>query len=131
VRAAVISIRKRKGMVLDPNDPDTRSDGSFFMNPLLSSAAYEDFARKAPDAPHFPAGDDMKLSAAWLIERAGFGKGFTHGNVGLSTKHTLAIVNRGGGPAAEVVELVRMIQDRVREVFGVEMHPEPNFVGVK
>ncbi|MGZ5445144.1 MAG: UDP-N-acetylmuramate dehydrogenase [Thermoanaerobaculia bacterium] len=131
VRAAVIAIRKRKGMVLDPNDPDTRSDGSFFMNPVLSSAAYADFARKAPDAPHFPAGDDMKLSAAWLIERAGFGKGFTHGNVGLSTKHTLAIVNRGGGTAAEVVELVRMIQDRVREVFGVEMHPEPNFVGVK
>lgn len=129
IRQAVIAIRKRKGMVLDPNDPDTRSDGSFFMNPVLSSTAWEELARKAPDAPHFPAGDGVKLSAAWLIERAGFGKGFTHGNVGLSTKHTLAIVNRGGGTAAEVVQLVRMIQDRVREVFGVEIHPEPNFVG--
>ena len=129
VRDAVIAIRKRKGMVLDPNDPDTRSDGSFFMNPVLSAAAYEELARTAPDAPHFPAGDDVKLSAAWLIEHAGFHKGFTHGNVGLSTKHTLAIVNRSGGTAAQVVELVTMIQDRVRERFGVELHPEPNFIG--
>ena len=129
VRDAVIAIRKRKGMVLDPDDPDTRSDGSFFMNPVLSSADYASFAQKAPDAPHFPACDDVKLSAAWLIEHAGFGKGFTHGNVGLSTKHTLAIINRGGGTAAEVVELVGMIRQRVRETFGVEIHPEPNFIG--
>jgi UDP-N-acetylmuramate dehydrogenase len=129
VRGAVITIRKRKGMVLDPHDPDTRSDGSFFMNPVMSAEAYAELARIAPDAPHFPAGDDVKLSAAWLIEHAGFAKGFTHGNVGLSTKHSLAIVNRGGGRAAEVVELVRMIQDRVREKFGVELHPEPNFIG--
>jgi UDP-N-acetylmuramate dehydrogenase len=129
VREAVIAIRKRKGMVLDPGDPDTRSDGSFFMNPVIPAAAYAEFARKAPDAPHFPSGDDVKLSAAWLIEHAGFSKGFTHGRVGLSTKHTLAIVNRGGGTAAEVLELVGMIQGRVREAFGVEMHPEPNFIG--
>ncbi len=129
VRESVIAIRKRKGMVLDPTDPDTRSDGSFFMNPVIPSVAYDEFARKAPDAPHFPAGDDVKLSAAWLIEHAGFGKGFTHGNVGLSTKHTLAVVNRGGGTAAEVIELVRMIQAKVRDTFGVEIHPEPNFVG--
>ncbi|HEX6098271.1 MAG TPA: UDP-N-acetylmuramate dehydrogenase [Thermoanaerobaculia bacterium] len=129
VREAVIAIRKRKGMVLDPGDPDTRSDGSFFMNPVIPAAAYAEFARKAPDAPHFPAGDDVKLSAAWLIEHAGFSKGFAHGRVGLSTKHTLAIVNRGGGTAAEVLELVGMIQARVREAFGVEMHPEPNFIG--
>jgi UDP-N-acetylmuramate dehydrogenase len=129
VRDAVIAIRKRKGMVLDPADPDTRSDGSFFMNPVIAAEDYAEFARKTPNAPHFPAGDDVKLSAAWLIEHAGFGKGFTHGNVGLSTKHTLAIVNRGGGTAAEVVELVRMIQSRVREVFGVEIYPEPNFIG--
>ncbi|HYI07681.1 MAG TPA: UDP-N-acetylmuramate dehydrogenase [Thermoanaerobaculia bacterium] len=130
VREAVIAIRKRKGMVLDPTDPDTRSDGSFFMNPVLPAVAYEDFALRAPDAPHYPSGDEVKLSAAWLIERAGFTKGFTHGNVGLSTKHTLAIVNRGGGTAREVLELVRMIQERVREQFGVEMHPEPNFIGM-
>lgn len=129
VRDAVIAIRKRKGMVLDPDDPDTRSDGSFFMNPVIPSAAYAEFARKAPAAPHYPSGDDVKLSAAWLIEHAGFGKGFTHGNVGLSAKHTLAIVNRGGGTAAEVVELVRMIQGRVRDVFGVDIQPEPYFVG--
>lgn len=130
VRASVIAIRKRKGMVLDPRDPDTRSDGSFFMNPVLTAQQYATFAKRAPDAPHYPAGEEIKLSAAWLIEHAGFEKGFTHGNVGLSTKHTLAIVNHGRGTAAEVVELVRMIQEQVREKFGVEMHPEPKFVGV-
>jgi len=129
VRDAVIAIRRRKGMVLDPDDPDTRSDGSFFMNPIVSPEQYEAFARIAPDAPHFPSGGAVKLSAAWLIEHAGFHKGFVHGNVGLSSKHSLALINRGGGTAAEVVELVTLIQDRVREAFGVEIHPEPNFVG--
>lgn len=129
VRGAVIAIRKRKGMVLDAADPDTRSDGSFFMNPVISTGEYAEFAKRAPDAPHYPAGNQVKLSAAWLIEHAGFGKGFRHGNVGLSTKHTLAIVNRGGATAVEVVELVGMIQQKVREAFGVEMHPEPNFIG--
>jgi len=127
VRDAVIAIRKRKGMVLDPTDPDTRSDGSFFMNPVLTRAQFEQFPEK--DAPHFPYGDQIKLSAAWLIEHAGFHKGFVHGNVGLSSKHTLAVINRGGGTAAEVLELVRMIQDGVREAFGVEIHPEPNLIG--
>ncbi|HET7433343.1 MAG TPA: UDP-N-acetylmuramate dehydrogenase [Thermoanaerobaculia bacterium] len=130
VREAVIAIRKRKGMVIDAKDPDTRSDGSFFMNPIVTPAQYEAFARIAPDAPHFDAGGgDVKLSAAWLIEHAGFHKGFVHGNAGLSSKHTLAVINRGGATAAEVLELVRMIQDKVRDAFGVEMHPEPNFIG--
>ena len=130
VREAVIAIRRRKGMVLDPADPDTRSDGSFFMNPVITPAEYEHFARNAAKAPHFPGSDKtVKLSAAWLIENAGFGKGFVHGNVGLSSKHTLAIVNRGGGTAREVRELVTMIQSRVREKFGIEIHPEPNFIG--
>ena len=129
VRDSVIAIRKRKGMVLDPNDPDTRSDGSFFMNPIVTREQYEAFARVAPEAPHFPSGDDVKLSAAWLIEHAGFAKGFTYGNVGLSSKHSLAVINRGHGTAAEVVELVDMIQGKVREAFGVEIHPEPNFIG--
>ena len=75
--------------------------------------------------PHFPAGDKIKLSAAWLIEHAGFHKGFVHGNVGISTKHTLAIINRGGGTAREVHELVEMIQAGVRKTFGVELWPEP------
>ncbi|HEY6844200.1 MAG TPA: UDP-N-acetylmuramate dehydrogenase [Thermoanaerobaculia bacterium] len=121
IREAVIAVRRKKGMVLDPNDRDTRSDGSFFMNPIVSQVP--------GDMPHFPAGDKFKLSAAWLIEHAGFQKGFVHGNVGLSSKHTLAIINRGGGTAREVLELVRMIQDAVREKFGVPLHPEPNFVG--
>src|SRR5256714_13187753 len=122
VREAVIAIRKRKGMVLDPHDPDTRSDGSFFMNPIVPPE------RVPEGAPHFPSPDGLKLSAAWLIEQAGFHKGFAHGNVGISTKHTLAIVNRAGGTAAEGLELVRMIQEGVRERFGVELQPEPVFV---
>jgi len=131
VRDAVIAIRKRKGMVLDPSDPDTRSDGSFFMNPVMTPLQFDELLLRAAmnDIPHFPSGDQIKLSAAWLIEHAGFHKGFVHGNVGLSSKHTLAIINRGGGTAREVLELVAMIQERVRETFGVEMQAEPNFVG--
>jgi UDP-N-acetylmuramate dehydrogenase len=136
VREAVIAIRKRKGMVIDPSDPDTRSDGSFFMNPILPAAALDPFLAKARtllgdgiEPPHFPSGDAVKLSAAWLIEHAGFAKGFVHGNVGLSSKHSLAVINRGGGTAREVKELVAMIQERVREQFGVAILPEPNFIG--
>jgi UDP-N-acetylmuramate dehydrogenase len=131
VRGAVIAIRKRKGMVLDPSDPDTRSDGSFFMNPVMIAPRFDEFLRRAAtkDVPHFPFGDQVKLSAAWLIEHAGFLKGFMHGNVGLSSKHTLAVINRGGGTAREVRELVGMIQERVRERFGVDIQPEPNFIG--
>jgi UDP-N-acetylmuramate dehydrogenase len=127
VRDAVIAIRRRKGMVIDPADPDTRSDGSFFMNPIVSKEKFE----KLGDMPHFPAGENVKLSAAWLIEHAGFHKGYVHGNVGISSKHTLAIINRGGGTAREVLELVRMIQDSVREKFEVELQPEPNFIGFR
>jgi UDP-N-acetylmuramate dehydrogenase len=125
VRDSVIAIRKRKGMVLDADDADTRSDGSFFMNPIVSPAAFS----KMPEMPHFPAGEGVKLSAAWLIENAGFHKGLVHGNVGISSKHTLAIINRGGGTAREVLELARMIQQGVREKFGVELQPEPVVVG--
>jgi len=125
VRDAVITIRRRKGMVIDPNDPDTRSDGSFFMNPIVSPSAFE----KLGDMPHFPTGENVKLSAAWLIENAGFQKGFVHGNVGISSKHTLAIINLGDGTAREVLELVRMIQAAVREKFGIELQPEPVFIG--
>jgi len=131
VREAVIAIRKRKGMVLDPTDPDTRSDGSFFMNPVVTPSQFDALLVRAgtKNVPHFPSGDQIKLSAAWLIEHSGFHKGFTHGNVGLSSKHTLAVINRGGGSAAEVLDLVRMIQGGVREAFGVEIQPEPNFIG--
>jgi len=131
VRSAVIAIRKRKGMVLDATDPDTRSDGSFFMNPVVTQSTLDEIVLRAgtKNVPHFPSGDQIKLSAAWLIEHAGFHKGFAHGNVGLSSKHTLAVINRGGGTAREVLELVAMIQGRVREEFGVEIQPEPNFIG--
>src|SRR5947199_2831111 len=98
-------------MVIDPSDPDTRSDGSFFMHPIVSRAQLEDLAKH--DMPHFPSGDEVKLSAAWLIEHAGFHKGWLHGNVGLSSKHTLAIINRGGGTAREVLSLVKLIQAKV------------------
>ena len=126
VREAVIAIRKRKGMVLDPSDPDTRSDGSFFMNPIVTPVQFAEI--RTDNIPHFPSGDRIKLSAAWLIEQAGFHKGFVHGNVGLSSKHTLAVINRGGGTARDVLELVEMIQKGVRESFGVEIQPEPNFI---
>src|SRR5258708_27440758 len=136
VRQAVIAIRKRKGMVLDPSDPDTRSDGSSFMNPIIPSQQLQAFlararavAGKSP-VPHFPSGDEVKLSAAWLIEQAGFHKGFVHGNAGLSSKHTLAVINRGGGTAAEVLELVEMVRSGVRDTFRIELHPEPRFVGL-
>jgi len=125
VRDAVIAIRRRKGMVIDPTDPDTRSDGSFFMNPIVSA----DKLVQLGEMPHFPAGGKIKLSAAWLIENAGFRKGFVRGNVGISSKHTLAIINRGGGRAREILELARLIQESVREKFGVELQPEPNFIG--
>lgn len=137
VRETVIAIRRKKGMVIDPADPDTRSDGSFFMNPLLDLENLDRFLERAREAgidrsriPMFPAAGGLtKLSAAWLIENAGFQKGFALGNAGLSSKHTLAIVNRGGASAAEIVRLVELIQNRVEERFGVRLHPEPNFVG--
>ena len=135
VRDAVIAIRRRKGMVLDRLDPDTRSDGSFFMNPIVDRTSFEAFLKRAEAVakdskiPSFPSGEEIKLSAAWLIEHSGFHKGFVHGGVGLSSKHSLAVINRGGGSAREVRELVSMIQDGVRERFGVEILPEPNFIG--
>ncbi len=139
VRAAVLTIRRHKAMVIDPADPDTRSAGSFFKNPLLSSAefsAMETNARaagwlKAEEAiPHYAADNaQFKVPAAWLIERAGFAKGYTRGNVGLSRKHALAIVNRGGARASEVVELMREIQSRVHERFSLVLLPEPIFIG--
>lgn len=133
IRGAVIAIRKRKGMVIDPADPDTRSDGSFFMNPVVPAAEHESLLRRIGEGEKpvaFPdAAGNVKLSAAWLIEHAGFEKGFTMGRAGLSTKHTLAVVNRGGATAGDVIALVDEIRSRVQEKFGIELHPEPNFIG--
>jgi UDP-N-acetylmuramate dehydrogenase len=139
VREAVLAIRRRKAMVIDPHDPDTRSAGSFFKNPIISPeqfVALETNARriglvKADEKiPRYAAaGGQVKVPAAWLIERAGFAKGYTRGRVGLSNKHTLALVNRGNASASEVVELMREIQGRVQERFDVWLTPEPVFVG--
>ncbi|UJP39857.1 UDP-N-acetylmuramate dehydrogenase [Cellulomonas palmilytica] len=129
VRAAVLELRGRKGMVLDPADADTRSAGSFFTNPLLDETAA---ARLPAEAPRYPAGDGVvKTSAAWLIERAGFARGFgTPGPAAVSTKHTLALTNRGGASAADVVALARQVRDGVRDAFGVTLEPEPVLVGL-
>ena len=135
-RAAVLALRRRKGMVLDAADPDTRSVGSFFMNPVVDAgqhAALRDDAGQP--APSFAAGPSdrplsrVKVPAAWLIERAGLAKGHARGAVGLSTKHPLAIVNRGGATAAEVVAFAREVQRRVADRFGIVLLAEPTFVG--
>jgi UDP-N-acetylmuramate dehydrogenase len=137
VRSTVITLRRKKGMVLDPADPDTRSAGSFFTNPLLSPAALDDLARRVAEKgidrsaiPTF-AGDEgrTKVSAAWLIERAGFRKGHARGKAAISTKHALAITNRGGATADEIVALARDIRDGVRKELGVKLEPEPVFLG--
>jgi UDP-N-acetylmuramate dehydrogenase len=138
VRAAVIEVRRRKSMVLDPGDPNARSVGSFFMNPVVSketgaavqAAALSMNAPGADAMPRWPVASGVKLSAAWLIERAGFPRGYRKGNAGISDNHPLALVNRGGATAREVVDLAREIRDRVRAAFGVSLVPEPVFVNV-
>ncbi len=128
VREAVLALRSGKGMVLDAADPDTWSAGSFFTNPVLPEA---DAAALPEGAPRFPAGDgQVKTSAAWLIEHAGFGKGFgLPGAASLSTKHTLALTNRGHARAEDVLALARTVRDGVRDRFGVTLVPEPVLVG--
>lgn len=132
VRAAVLALRRAKGMVVDPDDPDSVSAGSFFTNPILDLGAFAALARRAAPAapPAFPEPDGrVKTSAAWLIQRAGFERGMTRGRVAISSKHTLALVNRGGASTAELVALAREVAAGVRAAFGVELVPEPAFVG--
>jgi len=132
VREKVIALRRGKGMVIDPLDPESRSVGSFFMNPIVDKHALETLEEKldaSTTIPLWPAdAGRTKLSAAWLIERAGFRKGYTVGRVGISKKHALAIVNRGGASAREVLALATEIQDRVRDKLGIELVPEPVIV---
>jgi UDP-N-acetylmuramate dehydrogenase len=139
VRSAVIELRRRKGMVIDSADPDTRSVGSFFVNPVLDGAALavvETAARTrcGPDArvPRYDAGDGLaKVPAAWLIERAGFGKGYSLGDgARISAKHTLALVNSGSATTASLMALARQIRDGVRDAFSVTLAAEPVLVGV-
>lgn len=126
VREAVLAIRAAKGMVLDESDHDTWSAGSFFTNPLLTP---DEAAALPEDAPRWETGDHVKTSAAWLIQRAGFGRGHGSGPATLSTKHVLALTNRGGATAADVVALATRVRDGVAERFGVELVPEVNLVG--
>jgi UDP-N-acetylmuramate dehydrogenase len=129
-RAAVLDIRRSKGMVLDANDHDTWSAGSFFTNPILPPE------QVPPGAPTWPQADGaMKTSAAWLIEQAGFSKSFGgtlgSGRATLSTKHTLAITNRGGATAEDLLLLARTVRDGVAQRFDVTLQPEPTLVGVQ
>jgi UDP-N-acetylmuramate dehydrogenase len=133
VREAVLALRRGKGMVIDPADPDSVSAGSFFTNPILEPGAFAALAeRVGPGArpPAFPEPDGrIKTSAAWLIERAGFRRGHGDGRVGISGKHTLAIVNRGGASTAELLAFAREIADGVQAAFGIALVPEPVLVG--
>jgi UDP-N-acetylmuramate dehydrogenase len=130
VREAVLRLRTGKGMVLDPDDPDTYSAGSFFTNPVLSAAEFAVLQARAPSAPPAYPGPDgsVKTSAAWLIDKAGFARGYGHGRVGISTKHTLALTNRGGGTTESLLALAREVRDGVLDRFGVLLHPEPVLV---
>ncbi|MFN2561973.1 MAG: UDP-N-acetylmuramate dehydrogenase [Jatrophihabitans sp.] len=129
VRKVVLELRRSKGMVLDAADHDTWSVGSFFVNPFVAP-------EQVPDGcPNFLVDGRIKLSAAWLIENAGFGKGFGldrgRGSVALSTKHTLALTNRGTATTAELLDLARVIRDGVESRFGIRLRPEAHLVGVE
>lgn len=134
VRSAVRAIRQSKAMLIVPEDEDARSAGSFFKNPTVPVAEFEALAERLGSLglqlPSYPAADGLrKLPAAWLVEHAGFAKGYSSGAAGISRRHTLAIVNRGGATASDILALKDEIQRRVRNEFGIELQPEPVFVG--
>jgi UDP-N-acetylmuramate dehydrogenase len=127
VRRAVLALRRGKGMVLDPDDHDTWSAGSFFTNPILSA---EQADALPPEAPRFEQPDgSVKTSAAWLIDHAGFAKGHGDAAVSLSTKHTLALTNRGSGTTARLLDLAREVRDGVQRAYGITLVNEPVLVG--
>jgi len=134
VRNAVREIRHSKAMLIVPGDDDCRSAGSFFKNPIVDRATADSIAQFAAlrglTLTTYPVADGMvKLPAAWLVEQSGFRKGFTAGPVGISRRHALAIVNRGGATAADIVALKTRIQRAVVDQFGIDLKPEPVFVG--
>jgi UDP-N-acetylmuramate dehydrogenase len=134
VREAVRRIRASKGMLITPGDEDCRSAGSFFKNPIVSSEQHQDLEKRAAarglQIPSYPALEARrKVSAAWLVEHSGFARGYSSGRAGISRKHALAIVNRGEATAADVVSLKEDIQQRVEEIWGIRLDPEPVFVG--
>ena len=133
-RAAVRQIRASKAMLITPGDEDCRSAGSFFKNPVLSDEQYKELSQRATakglQIPSYPALQaQRKISAAWLVEHSGFSKGYGNGRVGISRKHALAIVNRGGAIAADIVALKEQIQRRVEDTWGLRLETEPVFVG--
>ena len=133
-REAVRRIRASKAMLIIPGDEDCRSAGSFFKNPVLAPEQYEELTKRAAakglQIPSYPALEaQRKVSAAWLGENSGFGKGYSHGRVGISRKHALAIVNRGAATAADILALKEHIQQRVKDIWGIHLEPEPVFVG--
>ncbi len=134
VRQAVRFIRQQKGMLIVPGDADCRSAGSFFKNPIVPvsvlDAVAHGLAIEKQGIPAYPAQPgEVKLSAAWLIERAGFAKGYALGNAGISSRHTLALINRGGASAAEIVALRDQVVDTIRARFGIRLEPEPVWLG--
>jgi len=132
VREAVLALRARKGMVLDEADHDTWSVGSFFTNPVVPTSVFERLQSSVEaNVPNYPASDGVKLAAGWLVERAGFGKGYPGDGAParLSTKHALAVTNRGGATTADVIALARTVRDGVRTTFGIELTPEPILLG--
>lgn len=146
VRDAVCEVRRRKAMLLVPDDPDCSSVGSFFKNPVVSESVFKSIAKRYPGVaiPHYPVANSdlqkstptpkVKLAAAWLIEQAGFSKGYPaqkRSPVGLSSKHTLAIINRGGASAQDVLTFMQEIQAKVKERFNIHLIPEPELVGFK
>jgi UDP-N-acetylmuramate dehydrogenase len=132
VREAVLTLRTRKGMVLDEADHDTWSVGSFFTNPVVTPAVFERLQGSVDGpVPNYPAPDGVKLAAGWLVEHAGFGKGYPGDGAlaRLSTKHALALTNRGGATTADVIALARTVRDGVSRTFGIELTPEPILIG--
>jgi UDP-N-acetylmuramate dehydrogenase len=119
-------------MVLDEADHDTWSVGSFFTNPVVTAAEFERLEGSVDETvPNYPAPDGVKLAAGWLVERAGFGKGYPGGGASarLSTKHALAVTNRGGATTADVIALARTVRDGVKSKFGIDLTPEPILIG--
>lgn len=138
VREAVLAVREEKGMVWRPDSPARRTAGSFFKNPILKAKAWEKLCRRAWERgllaagqrpPHFVTPQGVKVPAAWLVERAGFSKGWRRGAFGTSPRHALALVHWGGGTTRELVAVAREIQDSVENLFGVVLEPEPAFLG--
>ena len=131
-RRAILNIRGAKSMVIDPNDPNSKSAGSFFKNPIVPRKKLTEITTRTrlDPIPYFEAGNDLvKIPAAWLIESAGFHKGFAMGSAGISTNHSLALINRGGATARDILDLKDRITMAVEDIFEIQLVPEPVFVG--